>query len=458
VKQHAPKTFPEFPALTKEGREIWIEQSVHADLQDGKLIGFHAIARDITARKQAQEALRESEERYALATRGANDGLWDWNLRTNELYYSPRWKAMFGYDDDEIGKCPEEWFDRVHPEDLSRLKTQIAAHVDGLTDHFESEHRMQHKDGTYRWVNSRGLAVRDAAGKAYRDADIAMYRAKALGRSRYEVFTPEMRDRAVTLLELESALRLALERGELFIHYQPIVLLTSNRIVGFEALARWQHPTRGLVAPAEFIPLAEETGLILPIGKWVLREACRQMQVWQTQFPAKPPLTISVNLSAKQFAQSDLIQQVSQILQETGLDPSSLKLELTESVLVQAAESVYALLAQLRALGVEVQIDDFGTGYSSLGYLHQLPIDTLKIDRTFVNRIGLNGNGIDMVRTVLALAHDLGMKVVAEGIETPDQLSKLKGLECEYGQGYLFAKPINHHDASALLAEKFGAE
>jgi len=288
-----------------------------------------------------------------------------------------------------------------------------------------------------------------------RDADIAMYRAKGQGRGRYEMFDTAMLAHAMTRLELESDLRKAVEHGEFIIHYQPIVELGARRIIGFEALVRWQHPTRGLVSPAEFIPIAEETGLIVSIGHWVLSEACRQIREWQVQFPADSLLTVSVNLSARQCAQTDLVQRVAEVLQSTGLDASSLKLELTESMIVEDAESTSDMLSELRALGVQVQIDDFGTGYSSLGYLQKLPIDTLKIDRTFIAALGKGGSGSEIVRTIMALAHDLGMKVVAEGIETDEQLSKLRSMQCEYGQGYLFNKPIDSQAAGLLLAESF---
>ena len=295
----------------------------------------------------------------------------------------------------------------------------------------------------------------EKADDILRDADIAMYRAKGQGRGRYEMFDSTMLAHVMTHLELEFDLRKALEQNEFIVHYQPIIKLGTGRIVGFEALVRWKHPTRGLVSPAEFIPLAEETGLIVPLGHWVLAEACRQIGEWHAEFPVDPPLTISVNLSVRQCAQTDFVQKVADILQKTGVDASHLKLELTESMIVEDSQSTSTMLSELRALGVQVQIDDFGTGYSSLGYLQRFPIDTLKIDRTFINRIGKNGEGSEIVRTILALAHDLHMKVVAEGIETEEQLTKLKAMNCEYGQGYLFNKPIDSQMAGALLAKSF---
>jgi len=276
-----------------------------------------------------------------------------------------------------------------------------------------------------------------------RDADIAMYRAKTLGKARYEIFSIGMHTRAVALLQLETDLRRAIERQDFQLHYQPIVLLEPFRIKGFEALIRWQHPERGLVYPEDFIPVAEETGLIIPIGQWVLRESCRQMVAWQAQFPKNPSLTISVNISARQFRQPDLVEQIKQILKETGLDACRLKLEITESVLMDNAESATSMLLKLKALGVQLHMDDFGTGYSSLSYLHRFPVSMLKIDRSFVSNMGVSGENSEVIRTIVTLAKNLGMDVTAEGIETAEQLVQLKEINCRYGQGYLFAKPVN---------------
>nr|WP_290220982.1 EAL domain-containing protein [Trichocoleus desertorum] len=591
----------------KDGTTFWNELTINPVFDgDGKLINFIGLQNDVTARKQAEEDLRESQERYALAVEGANDGLWDWNLKTNEIYFSPRWKSMLGYQEGEIGSFPEEWFSRVHPEDVERLKAQMGLHLEGFSPHFESEHRMRHQDGSYHWMLSRGLAVRDSSYKVtrmagsqtdvterkqveeqllhdafhdvltglpnralfidrlglaierskrpghnlfavlfldldrfkvindslghmigdqlliaiarrleaclrggdtvarlggdeftilledivdihdatrianrihqallspfnlqgqevftsvsigialsetgydwpedlLRDADTAMYRAKSLGRACHEVFDRTMHLRAVELLHLETDLRRAIERQELQLYYQPIVSLTTSRIHGFEALIRWQHPERGLISPAEFIPLAEETGLIVPIGLWVLREACQQTQKWQKQFSDNFPLTISVNLSGKQFSQPDLIEQIERVLQQTALEARSLKLEITESVMMENAESATKMLLKLKALGVQLHIDDFGTGYSSLSYLHRFPIDQLKIDCSFVKRLGADDESAEIVRAIVTLAHNLGMHVTAEGVETAEQLMHLRALECEYGQGYFFFQPL----------------
>lgn len=285
-----------------------------------------------------------------------------------------------------------------------------------------------------------------------RGADIAMYRAKGSGKACHEIFDTDMHTHLVNLLQLENDLRRAVERQEFLLHYQPIVALSTGKIVGFEALIRWQHPEQGLVSPIKFIPIAEETGLIAPIGQWVLREACRQMKSWQDRFPSDSPLCISVNLSSRQFSQPSLIGQIRQTLVETGLTTHSLKLEITESAIMENTESAMDMLLQLKAMGIQLSVDDFGTGYSSLGYLYRFPMDLLKVDRSFISRVDVDGEKLELVRTIITLAWNLGMDVVAEGVETTKQLAQLKALKCEYAQGYLFSKPLNRQEAEKLIA------
>ncbi|HET6671186.1 MAG TPA: EAL domain-containing protein [Pyrinomonadaceae bacterium] len=288
-----------------------------------------------------------------------------------------------------------------------------------------------------------------------RDADTAMYRAKESGKARFQVFDSSMHSHAVALLQLENDLRRAIERHEFKVYYQPIVKLDTDEVSGFEALVRWYHPERGLVAPDEFIGIAEETGLIVDIGILVLRESCRQLREWQSR-PGLESLTVAVNLSAKQFAQPDLVSQIKEILLETGLDPQYLKLEITESVVMENAEVARNMLSQLCTLGVQLSIDDFGTGYSSLSYLHRFPVKTLKIDRSFIGRMGANGENCEVVKTINTLANNLGMSVVAEGIETEDQLAQLKAMGCGYGQGYIFSRPLTT-EAATLFVRKHSA-
>ncbi|MDQ3256820.1 MAG: EAL domain-containing protein [Acidobacteriota bacterium] len=294
-----------------------------------------------------------------------------------------------------------------------------------------------------------------------RDADMAMYRAKAIGTGRYEMFDKSMHARAVTRMSLETALRKALEREEFILHYQPIIAIETGLITGFEALIRWLDPERGLIPPDAFIAVAEENGLIVPIGQWGLSEACRQMRQWHVQFPANPSLNISVNLSPKQFSQVSLVKQIEKILRETELDANSLKLEITESTVVGDAASATSMLWQLKELGVGLEIDDFGIGYSSLSYLSRFPVDTLKIDRSFVSKMNGADVNYEVVRTIVALGHNLGMEVTAEGIETAEQLSQLKDLRCDHGQGYLFSRPVAADAVATLLgvntAELFAA-
>ncbi len=567
-------------------------------------------------RQSAEDALRDSEERFALAVRGANDGLWDWDLVADRVFFSPRWKSMLDFGVNDVGDSPREWLDRIHPDDRPPFRRHLDAHLSGATGHFEFEHRMRNAAGEYLWVLARGVAVRDDHGKAYRmagsqtditarkraehqlqhdalhdgltglanrvlfmdrlacaladlqrraqpnfsvlyfdldrfknindslghtigdkllmgiarrlehflrpgdtvarlggdefailihrvddasgaihvadriqevlsmnfsidghdvlvtasigiahsstgyinpeeilrDADIAMYRAKAQGKARYEVFDRDMHQSAVALLKLETELRRSVHRGDFLMNYQPIVSLSSGRIVGFEGLVRWQHPQRGVVNPEHFIAIAEETGLIVPLGWWVLRESCRQTRRWQKQFPADPPLWISVNMSGKLFMKSDMVDELLGILDETGLEPRSLRLEVTENVVMDHADLAVKNLMELRALGVQLSIDDFGTGYSSLSYLQRFHYDSLKIDRSFVSKLGTAGDSRAIVETILNLANSLGIGVVAEGIETADQVDRLRRMQCPHGQGFWFSRPLTVSAAEELIA------
>jgi diguanylate cyclase (GGDEF)-like protein/PAS domain S-box-containing protein len=578
----------------------------------GRVVGRVWSYSDVTEAKRAETVLRESEERYALAVEGALDGIWDWNLLAGRIYLSPRWKAILGYGPDEVvGEHPDEWLTRIHPDDLQRVQSEVEASLEGGRTHFESEHRVMHRDGTWRWARVRavtvrgadgrpvriagslsdvterkvaeelllhhalhdvltglpnrsllvdrlGLAIRraarsggsvavlvldldgfkvvndslghavgdrllaavarrleaclrpsdtvarlggdeygvlledlhdsaearvvaervhDAFGEAFdldgrpvfttasigiavggeaampegllRDADTAMYRAKSRGRARCEVFDPAMHTTALARLHLETDLRGAVERGEFELAYQPLVSLSDGRITGFEALARWRHPARGLLLPAEFIPVAEDTGLIVAIGRWVLMEACRQLREWNLRYGAA--LSVNVNLSPRQFVDGGLARDVAAALREAELSAGLLKLEITEGLLMGEAGHVAATLDELKALGVELCIDDFGTGYSSLSYLHRFPIDTLKIDRSFVARLSTDGQSEQIVQTILVLAQSLRMRAVAEGVETAEQADRLRSMGCEYAQGFRFSRPLPGDDAGALI-------
>ena len=285
-----------------------------------------------------------------------------------------------------------------------------------------------------------------------RDADTAMYRAKELGKARCEVFDTSMITAAEERLELEQDLRRALDRHELEVYYQPIVSLSESRLTGFEALLRWNHPVRGLVLPGEFIPMAEDTGLIVPIGTWVLHEACRQLRTWDQEFPAAGDLIVNVNLSARQCTHPNLLRDVRRILDETGMPPSRLKLEITEGVILEQSEVVGNVLRELRTLGVQLGLDDFGMGYSALSYLQHFPFQTIKIDRAFVSGMD-SGSNTEIIRAIVALAAGLSMDVTAEGIETAEQANTLQQLSCEFGQGYYFDKPLTSEDARAILQQ-----
>jgi diguanylate cyclase (GGDEF)-like protein/PAS domain S-box-containing protein len=521
---------------------------------------------------------------------------------------------MIGYDDQEIGHTPNDWFSLVHPDDIGNLKNIIYAHFKEPNINFDTEYRIKHKNGRYVWVLCRGLAIQDESGKpvrmagsqtditlrkqmeeqlihdafhdgltglanralfidrlnvsfarrkrrkdyyfavlfldldrfknindsfghlfgnqllsevakrlgiglrgsdtfarfggdefaillddienpgfaklvasriqkdllaplsienqevfisvsigiaiceAYnrpedmiRDADIAMYKAKFSGRGCYMLFDETMRKDVLSYLQLETDLRQAIERQEFAIYYQPILSLESQKIVGFEALLRWHHQTRGLVSSSEFIPLAEETGLIIPIGNWVLQESCQQLCRWQKEFPCNPPLSISVNVSNRQFVHPDFIKQIKEVIASTGLNPQSLHLEITESFMVED-EKIQSVLSELKQMDIQIHIDDFGTGYSSLSYIHKFPVSALKIDKSFIARIGDQGENSEIVKAIVNLAHNLNLDVIAEGVEKTEHLPILKALECKYVQGYLFSQPINSKDAENLLS------
>jgi predicted signal transduction protein with EAL and GGDEF domain len=293
-------------------------------------------------------------------------------------------------------------------------------------------------------TTSVGIAIYPNDGEdaesLLRNADTAMYRAKEQGRNNYQLYTPAMNARIAERLAVENSLRHGLVSGEFAVHYQPQVNIDTGQIVGTEALVRWQHPERGLVLPAEFIPVAEETGLIVPLGEWVLRTACAQNRAWQEA--GLPPLRVAVNLSARQFQQRDLKSMVAQVLGETGLDPHCLQLEITEGVAMQDAEFTITMLRELRGMGIQIAIDDFGTGHSSLSYLRRLPIDVVKIDRSFVCDLTTDPNDAAIASTIVAMAHNLKLRVIAEGVETEEQLTFLKEQQCDEFQGYLFSKPV----------------
>jgi diguanylate cyclase (GGDEF)-like protein len=305
--------------------------------------------------------------------------------------------------------------------------------------------------------SSIGIAISrvgsDDADGLLRDADLAMYRAKANGKGRHTVFDPSMIVQAMERLELEADLRHGLDHGEFHVAFQPIIDLVTGRVSELEALVRWEHPQRGPVMPNQFIALAEETGLIIPLGQWVLEDACRQAHVWRQQFPTEPPLTMSVNLSARQFQHPTLVADITRALTEGGLTPDALKLEITESIVMRDAEGAITIMQQLRALGIRLAIDDFGTGYSSLGYLKRFPVDTLKIDRSFVDGLGRDQNDTAIVRSVVALAKSLSLATTAEGIETREQLEELKALGCDRGQGYYVARPLSAGAVGTLLTQ-----
>jgi diguanylate cyclase (GGDEF)-like protein/PAS domain S-box-containing protein len=580
---------------------------------------YEKLLREVEERRQAEAALLESEERYALAASGANDGLWDLDIRNNTIYYSYRWKSMLGFKEEEIGSTLDEWLSRLHEMDRGQVEAKLAAHINGQIPHFESEYRIRHQDHSYRWMLARGLTVRDEFGAAYRmagsqtditarklveeqlihdafhdaltglpnralfmdrlqhvidsakrhgeycyavlftdldrfkvindsmghevgdkllievgrrlftclrpgdtvarlggdefailleditnradteviaqrileairhpfqvegqefftaqsigialksghyeapdevirDADIAMYQAKANGGDRYIFFDAHMHTSIINRNQLEADLHVAIEDFSGFVmHYQPIMNLRSNTISGFEALIRWQHPSRGLVQPMEFIPLAEETGMIIPLSKWIIGESCRQLQTWQALYCTVTPLKMSINITGRLLLLPGFVEYVCACLQEYRLEPGSIALEITESMLLDHTEVVEEALAQLQSMGVHIHIDDFGTGYSSLSYLHKFPVNALKIDRSFIAKMVGGDEHQEIVKTIISLARNLKLNVIAEGLELDTQLEAIQGLECHYGQGFLFSKALSAEAVSEWITDK----
>jgi diguanylate cyclase (GGDEF)-like protein/PAS domain S-box-containing protein len=598
-----------------EQDNLELDVSVHAIRISGRPL-LMIVSRDVTEKVQAEEALRESEERYALASRGANDGLWDWDLKTDSIHLSERWKAIIGYEPDAIGTDPSEWTSRVHRDDRESFLNAIRRHIRGNTDYLEHEHRLRHRDRSYRWVLCRGMGVRNDAGRItrmsgsltditqrklaeqklafeamhdpltslpnralfvdrlqqsiervrrrpgsgfavlfldldrfkvvndslghlagdrvlvevahrldrgirdedtvarfggdefavlmagapdsatvmrfaerlqslisdpivvagqrvfssasigiapfqqsyrrademLRDADIAMYRAKARGPGQSEVFDQELHTIAATQLRLEDEIRRALDRQEFTLLYQPVYSLDDFRVRSLEALVRWQHPTRGLLSPDVFIPLAEETGLILPIGRWAILEACRQLGSW---LPLNPDLSVSVNLSGRQFSDPKLLPGLTRSMSRFAIPAKHLILEVTESSIIGSREAP-VLMNQLKDLGAELSLDDFGRGYSSLSYLDQYPLDIVKIDKSFIAELSASRERQAITRAIIELGRALKMRVVAEGIETEEQLTWLLDAGCRFGQGFFFCKPLSPGDIDArcLLVEK----
>jgi len=567
----------------------------------------------------ALEAARLSEQRYALAAAGSNDGLWDWDVRANALYCSERWKLMMGLSPTDSVCTLEEWVSLADDEDRARLQEAIEAHLTGERSHFEIEYRMRHVDGNVRWVHCRGIAVRDESGRAIRlagsqtdiseprrirdslaqaaqhdpltdlpnrtlfrelvqraigqttrvgspgygvlfidldgfkaindthghvagdrflkaiakrlqshlrpgdvlarlggdefgvlahnvetaddvcaiaerlqealaepflvngqrtrgaasigivvgnaqsrsvdallrDADIAMYRAKAAGRGGYELFDPDMHTAALQQLTFETELRRAIERNHLAVFYQPIVQLSSSRICGLEALVRWERADGRMMAPSEFIAVAEETGLIVPLTYQVLGQACHQVAAWQQMFGR--PLDLSVNISSKMFSRPEFIDKVEEAIRESGLLPGTLRLEIPESVLIDHADVVGHQFNRLRGLQVALHLDNFGTGYASLSYLQRYPVDALKLDKSFVARMGTPGND-GVGGAIVKLARELGMGLIAEGVETATHVEQLRLLDCPHAQGYLFSRPLTASDMAPLLASESAVE
>lgn len=363
-----------------------------------------------------------------------------------------------------LQKClrPTDTVARFGGDEFAILLEQIADvnSVCTLAERINRELGAPYELGNYDLFNSASIGIVQSniryalAEELIRDADIAMYQAKTNGKGCYAVFDAVMHTQVKGQLTLENDLRRVITDQQLTLHYQPIVSLQDQEIVGFEALTRWEHPEKGLIPPGMFIPTAEETGLIVPLDFWAIREACQQLRKWQDQLPPERTLDVSVNLSSRHFSRPDLVQKIAAILAETKCPATSLKLEITESALIENPESAAQILSELKTLGLRIHIDDFGTGYSSLSYLHKYDIDTLKVDRSFIQYIDRNADRVEIVRTIVVLAHTLKMDVIAEGIESAEQLAAVQSLGCEYGQGYYFDRPLTSEQVDKLVREQ----
>ena len=470
----------------KDGQLRWLETTARAVRDESGVRELVSVTRDISERKQAEIELSHAAlhdtltglpnralflDRLGLALRRTERRSGSVAVLFCDL---DRFKVVndsLGHDAGDrllvdVAKRivtalrPADTVARFGGDEFTILCEDIAGEIEAATiaqrivDVFRDPFLLE--DGEVFLATSLGIAIArgtdDRAEDLIRDADAAMYRAKERGKGRYEIFDEAMRADAVARLETESALRRALDRGELLLHYQPEVDIATGEVRGFEALVRWDHPARGLLAPGAFIPLAEETGLIVPIGEWVLREACTEATRWVGM--SDEPLTLSVNLSARQLAQQDLVAMVRRAVAETGIDPSTLCLEITESAVMESGSATTAQLRALKSLGVRLAIDDFGTGFSSLAHLRRFPVDVLKIDGTFVAGLGHEPQDASIAAAVISLAHALGLETVAEGIETDEQHTILRGLGCDLGQGYLFGHPAPAAEAVRLIARQ----
>jgi diguanylate cyclase (GGDEF)-like protein/PAS domain S-box-containing protein len=475
----------EYRILRPDGSVRWIRsRTFPVRNPEGEVYRVAGISEDVTERKEAQQQLVRAAMHDALTglpNRAAFMHRLARSVERSRLHPQNAFSVLFldldrfkvindslghGKGDELLVSIARRLEECVRPEDMvARLGgdefTVLLHHLNELADVVRVARRILERLaepfqlGDHEVFTGGSIGIVPSQGyqspeELLRDADIAMYRAKLSGRGRYQVFDAAMHNSAVAQLHLETDLRRAVEREEFRLYFQPIISLATGTIDGFEALVRWEHPVKGLIAPGAFIEVAEETGTIVPMGWWVLREACRHLRAWDERFP-ELELSVSVNLSGKMFTQRDLVARVVEILRETGVAPHRLRLEITESVIVENSEVVSSMLAQLKELGLHLEMDDFGTGYSSLSYLHRFPIERLKIDRSFVSRMGSEGEGAEIVRTILALGQSLGMVVVAEGVETLAQLQRLRALGCEYAQGYLFSGPVDPEAAEALL-------